>query len=137
MDQRGATITDARGAKATFTYNPRHLVTNIAYDTTQGGELTQREHADTKMDIKCWHDFVPPRNLARCVRAALKYVDPEHLEGLDHVLLLERVPQISIRRDPDLRRTIEDGRVEVHFDRQDLAIKIVHHIEGAIATTIP
>lgn len=29
------TITDARGAKATFTYNSRHLVTNVAYDTSQ------------------------------------------------------------------------------------------------------
>lgn len=29
------TATDARGAKATFTYNSRHLVTGIAYDTSQ------------------------------------------------------------------------------------------------------
>ncbi|HEY3581096.1 MAG TPA: RHS repeat-associated core domain-containing protein, partial [Pyrinomonadaceae bacterium] len=35
------TITDARGAKATFTYNPRHLVTGIAYDTTQAPGVSQ------------------------------------------------------------------------------------------------
>ena len=29
------TITDARGAKATFTHNSRHLLTNITYDTSQ------------------------------------------------------------------------------------------------------
>src|SRR5689334_17204099 len=80
------------------------------------------------MDIKCWHDFVPPRNLAKCVRAALKYVDPEHLEGLDHVLLLESVPQISIRRDPDLRRTIEDGRLVFGAYRPKTADKAAHII---------
>ncbi|HJT64840.1 MAG TPA: S8 family serine peptidase [Pyrinomonadaceae bacterium] len=37
------TITDARGAKATFTYNPRHLVTNIAYDTSQAPNVAHTD----------------------------------------------------------------------------------------------
>jgi YD repeat-containing protein len=35
IDDLPQTVTDARGAKSTFTYNPRHLVTNVAYDISQ------------------------------------------------------------------------------------------------------
>lgn len=34
-DDLPLTITDARGARTTFTYNSRHLVTNVAYDVLQ------------------------------------------------------------------------------------------------------
>ncbi|HJT65086.1 MAG TPA: S8 family serine peptidase, partial [Pyrinomonadaceae bacterium] len=37
------TITDARGAKATFTYNARHLLTNIAYDTSQAPNVAHTD----------------------------------------------------------------------------------------------
>lgn len=84
--------------------------------------------ADIQVEIKCWNDFVPPRNLVRCVRAALKYVDPEHVEGLDHVLLLERVPDVSISRDANLRRTIEDGRLVFGAYRPKSSNKAAHII---------
>lgn len=63
------------------------------------------------MEIKCWNEFIPPRGLVRHVRQVLTYVDQEDLGKLDHILLLEKVPEISIRRDPDLRSVIEDDRL--------------------------
>jgi len=63
------------------------------------------------MEIKCWDNFVPPRDLVRRIRAALKHIDAEQVEGIDHVLLLDQVPDVSLRRDPDLRRTVADGRL--------------------------
>jgi YD repeat-containing protein len=44
------TITDARGAKATFTYNARHLVTNVAYDISQAPGVAQTQNVSFSYD---------------------------------------------------------------------------------------
>ena len=60
------------------------------------------------MQIRCWQDFSPPRGLTGHIRRALNVIESEHLEGIDHVLLLEDVPEISRRADPELERILQD-----------------------------
>jgi hypothetical protein len=60
------------------------------------------------MQIRCWQDFSPPRGLTGHIRRALKSIEPQDLEGIDHVLLLEDVPEISRRADAELERVLQD-----------------------------
>jgi len=60
------------------------------------------------IEIRCWQDFSPPRALTAHIRRSLNWIEPEDLDGIDHVLLLEDVPEISRRADPDLERALQD-----------------------------
>ena len=60
------------------------------------------------MQIRCWQDFSPPRGLSGHIRRALNVIEPQDLEGIDHILLLEDVPEISRRADPELERVLQD-----------------------------
>ena len=60
------------------------------------------------IEIRCWQDFSPPRGLTGHIRRALSVIEPQDLEGIDHVLLLEDVPEVSRRADPELDRILQD-----------------------------
>jgi hypothetical protein len=60
------------------------------------------------IEIRCWQDFSPPRGLTGHIRRALSVIEPQDLEGIDHVLLLEDVPEISRHDDPELDRALQD-----------------------------
>lgn len=66
------------------------------------------EETDYLIEIRCWQDFSPPRTLTAHIRRSLKWIEPQDLDGIDHVLLLEDVPEISRRADPDLERALKD-----------------------------
>ena len=61
------------------------------------------------MDIRFRPDFSPPSGLLGHIRRSLNWIEPQDLDGIDHVLLLEDVPEISRRADPDLERVLQDG----------------------------
>src|SRR5215470_12368274 len=61
------------------------------------------------MDIKCWQSFVPPQGLKRHIRNALACIEPQDLAGIDHVLLLEDIPEISRRLDKSIDEALKDG----------------------------
>jgi len=60
------------------------------------------------MEIRYRQEFSPPPGLTAHIHRALHWIEPQDLEGIDHVLLLEDVPEISRRADPNLDRALQD-----------------------------
>jgi hypothetical protein len=77
------------------------------------------------MDIKCWQDFVPPSGFYKHIRRALHWIEPEDLAGIDHVLLLEDVPLVSLQADANLERDVKDGLLL--FGAYSLDLRTYHH----------
>lgn len=63
----------------------------------------------SRINIRTSEDFVPRAGLIHRIRAALHWIDPVDLEGIDFVFLFEKVPLVTQGKNRDLDAALHDG----------------------------